>query len=187
MGGDGGAWPRSAPAVPFASPSTGTRTWSAPANATPTRPTSSSGSRATATIVAYEVHLWQNAGAAADLSPAILERSLFHATGAYFVPNARIHAASCRTNLIPFTAFRGFGAPQAMFVMEAAIDRAAEVMGISRSAIQAKNLLSEGDRFPYGMQVERSQARRSFDEAVERFDLDAARRPGSPTHNAAPG
>ena len=122
-------------------------------------------------ILAYEVHLWQNAGAAADLSPAILERSLFHATGSYFVPNARIHAASCRTNLIPFTAFRGFGAPQAMFVMEAAIHRAAETMGIPPSTIQAKNLLSEGDAFPYGMCVERSQARRSFDEATQRFNL----------------
>jgi xanthine dehydrogenase large subunit len=124
-------------------------------------------------IVAYEVWLWQNAGAAADLSPAILERSLFHATNAYLVPNARIHASSCRTNLPPFTAFRGFGAPQAMFVMEAAIDRAAEVTGIPRSEIQARNLLSEDDPFPYGMRVTRSQARRSFDEAVSRFDLDA--------------
>ncbi len=60
-----------------------------------------------------------------------------------------------------------------MFVIEAAIDRAAEVMGIPRSAIQAKNLLREGDAFPYGMKVERSRARRSFDEAVERFDLEA--------------
>ena len=125
------------------------------------------------TIVAYEVQLWQNAGAAADLSPAILERSLFHATGSYFVPNARIHAASCRTNLIPFTAFRGFGAPQAMFVMEAAIHRAADEIGVRPSTIQAKNLLSEGDAFPYGMRVERSQARRSFDEAVEAFNLPA--------------
>ena len=58
-----------------------------------------------------------------------------------------------------------------MFVFEAAIDRAAEVMGIPRSTIQAKNLLSEGDPFPYGMRVERSQARRSFDEAATRFDL----------------
>jgi xanthine dehydrogenase large subunit len=127
-------------------------------------------------FVAYEVHLWQNAGAAADLSPAILERSLFHATGSYLVPNARIHAASCRTNLIPFTAFRGFGAPQSMFVMEAAIDRAAEVTGLSRTEIQAKNLLREGDPFPYGMRVERSQARRSFSDAVERFDLPALER-----------
>ncbi len=142
------------------------------------------GLKSNGAIVAYEVHLWQSAGAAADLSPAILERSLFHATGAYFVPNARIHAASCRTNLIPFTAFRGFGAPQGMFVMEAAIDRAAEVMGLSRSEIQARNLLSEGDRFPYGMQVQRSQARRSFKEAVERFDLDGLEKEIA-AHNAA--
>jgi xanthine dehydrogenase large subunit len=58
-----------------------------------------------------------------------------------------------------------------MFVMEAAIHRAAETIGVSPSAIQAKNLLDEGDTFPYGMRVERSRARRSFDDAVERFDL----------------
>jgi xanthine dehydrogenase large subunit len=133
------------------------------------------GLTAEGTIVAYEVHLWQNAGAAADLSPAILERSLFHATGSYLVPNARIHAVSCRTNLVPFTAFRGFGAPQAMFVMEAAIDRAAEVTGIPRTEIQARNLLGEGDPFPYGMRVERSQARRSFDEVAELAGLEALR------------
>jgi len=135
-------------------------------------------------IVAYEVHLWQNAGAAADLSPAILERSLFHATNAYLVPNARIRAASCRTNLPPFTAFRGFGAPQAMFVMEAAIDRASEVTGIPQCDIQANNLLREGDPFPYGMRVERSQAKRSFEEAAERYDL-ADLRSEITEHNAS--
>jgi len=123
-------------------------------------------------IVAYEVWMWQNAGAAADLSPAILERSLFHATGAYLVPNARIHAESCRTNLPPFTAFRGFGAPQAMFVFEAALDRAAEVTGIPRTTLQATNLLDEGDPFPYGMRVERARARRSWDEVVSLADLN---------------
>ncbi len=125
------------------------------------------------TIVAYEVWLWQNAGAAADLSPAILERSLFHATNAYLAPNARIHAASCRTNLPPFTAFRGFGAPQAMFVLEAALARAAEALSMPAWRLQQKNLLDEGDPFPYGMRTERSQARRSFADAVERFDVEA--------------
>jgi xanthine dehydrogenase large subunit len=76
-------------------------------------------------ILAYEATYFQNAGAAADLSPAILERSLFHSTGSYFVPNVRVTALSCKTNLPPFTAFRGFGAPQAMFVMESSITRAA--------------------------------------------------------------
>ncbi len=77
-------------------------------------------------ILAYEVKHYQNAGAYADLSPAILERTLFHSTNAYFVPNARIFAVSCRTNLPPSTAMRGFGGPQAMFVIESAIAKLAE-------------------------------------------------------------
>ncbi|MEJ2189775.1 MAG: molybdopterin-dependent oxidoreductase, partial [Acidobacteriota bacterium] len=126
-------------------------------------------------ILAYEATYYQNAGAAADLSPAILERSLFHATGSYFVPNVRVTALSCRTNLPPFTAFRGFGAPQAMFVMEAAISKAARVMGADRLDIQRENLLSKGDNFPYGMRLAGGGARRAFDDAEQRYDLAAAR------------
>src|SRR5882724_11302772 len=75
-------------------------------------------------ILAYELTLFQNAGAAADLSPAVLERSLFHCTNSYFIPNVRATAYSCRTHLPPNTAFRGFGGPQGMFVIEAAISLA---------------------------------------------------------------
>ncbi len=127
-------------------------------------------------ILAYEATYYQNAGAAADLSPAILERSLFHSTGSYFVPNVRVTALSCRTNLPPFTAFRGFGAPQAMFVMESAITRAAEVMGMDRIDIQRRNLLAEGDTFPYGMKAQQGNARRSFAETERRFDVARLRR-----------
>ncbi|PWB69522.1 MAG: xanthine dehydrogenase, partial [Holophagae bacterium] len=134
------------------------------------------GLAADGTILAYQVTLYQNAGAAADLSPAILERSLLHATGSYFIPNARITAHSCRTNLPPFTAMRGFGAPQAMFVIESAIARAAEALGVPAADIQRRNLLDEGDPFPYGMRVERSQARRAFAELEERADVAGLRR-----------
>jgi len=126
-------------------------------------------------ILAYEATYFQNAGAAADLSPAILERSLFHSTGSYFVPNVKVTALSCKTNLPPFTAFRGFGAPQAMFVMESAITRAAEVMGIDRIEIQRRNLLAEGDTFPYGMKAQQGHARRSFAETEKRFDVATLR------------
>jgi len=124
-------------------------------------------------ILAYETTYYQNAGAAADLSPAILERSLFHATGSYYIPNVRATALSCKTNLPPFTAFRGFGAPQAMFVMESAITRAAEVMGVDRRDIQRRNLLKDGDTFPYGMRAQQGNAHRAFDEVLERFDVAA--------------
>jgi len=101
-------------------------------------------------IVAYEVCFYQNAGAAADLSPAVMERTLFHATNSYFVPNVTATAYSCKTNLPPNTAFRGFGGPQGMFVIESAIAHAAESLNIPASVIQKKNLLIDGDEFPYG-------------------------------------
>ena len=133
------------------------------------------GLNAAGKILAYEVTYYQNAGAAADLSPAILERTLFHATNSYHIPNVRATGISCRTNLPPFTAFRGFGGPQAMFVLEAAIFQAAEKLGVDAAAIQEKNLLAEGDEFPYGQKVKNCRARLCWEEAVSTFDLQAAR------------
>jgi xanthine dehydrogenase large subunit len=126
-------------------------------------------------ILAYEVTYYQNAGAAADLSTAILERTLFHAGNSYRIPNVRATGISCRTNLPPFTAFRGFGAPQAMFVLEAALFQAAEKMGVAPAALQEMNLLAEGDEFPYGQKAKNCRARRCWREAVAAFDLPATR------------
>jgi xanthine dehydrogenase large subunit len=121
-------------------------------------------------IIAYEATFYQNAGAVADLSPAILERTLFHATNSYFIPNVRTTAISCKTNLAPNTAFRGFGGPQGKFVIEAAIHKAAQKMGIDAGKIQKKNLLKEGQSFYYGQKVERCQADRCWEQALENFN-----------------
>lgn len=122
-------------------------------------------------ILAYEAKHYQNSGAAADLSTPVLERTLFHSTNAYFIPNVRVFAACCRTNLPPNTAFRGFGGPQGMFVLEAAIAKAAEKSGLPREEIQAKNLLQDGDSFYYGQVAENSLARKTWQEAVNTFDF----------------
>ena len=118
-------------------------------------------------ILAFEVDLYQNAGAAADLSTAVLGRTIFHVTNAYYIPNVKITAYCCKTNMVPFTAFRGFGGPQGMFVIECALAHAADKSGISMEVLQEKNLLKEGDQFPYGMRVEKTQAKRSFAEVLE--------------------
>lgn len=123
-------------------------------------------------IVAYEATFYQNAGAAADLSPAVLERTLFHCTGSYFVPNVTATAYCCRTHLPPNTAFRGFGGPQGKFVIEAAIAKAADELNIDRSVIQKKNLLKTGDEFPYG-QLAESEAHECWNKAEELYDIDA--------------
>ena len=123
-------------------------------------------------ILAYEVTFFQNAGAAADLSTAILDRTLFHATNSYYVPNVKATGLSCKTNLPPNTAFRGFGGPQAMFTFEAAIQKAAEKLGVDASEIQEKNLLTEGDEFHYGQLAENSKAQACWFEAKEKFHFD---------------
>lgn len=126
-------------------------------------------------IVAYEATFYQNAGAAADLSPAVMERTLFHCTSSYFVPYVKATAYSCRTNLPPNTAFRGFGGPQGMFVIEAAIAKAAEALNIPASEIQQRNLLKTGDEFPYG-QIAESEANECWNKAVELYDLKKMRK-----------
>jgi xanthine dehydrogenase large subunit len=122
-------------------------------------------------ILAFEATYFQNAGAFADLSPAILDRTLFHATNSYYIPNVKTTGISCKTNLPPNTAFRGFGGPQGKFVNEAAIYKAAEKMGIDASEIQRKNLLKDGDSFYYGQKVENCYAEKCWVNAEEKYDL----------------
>ena len=126
-------------------------------------------------IKAFEVTLYQNGGAAADLSPAIMERTLFHVTNAYYIPNVKATAYSCKTNLAPFTAFRGFGGPQGMYVIEAAIAHAATRLGVDKSEIQQQNLIDKGDQFHYGQVCDSHNARKSWEELHHHFNVEKAR------------
>lgn len=123
-------------------------------------------------ILAYEAVFFQNAGAAADLSPAVLERTLFHCNNSYNLPNVKATAHCCKTNLPPNTAFRGFGGPQGMFVIEAAIAHAAQELGVGAEKIQRKNLLKEGSFFPYGQIAKDCEAENCWDQAVKSHKLE---------------
>ena len=123
-------------------------------------------------IMAYEATFHQNAGASADLSPAVMERTLFHATNSYFVPNVEVTAYSCRTHLPPNTAFRGFGGPQGIFVIESAIARAANDLGISARDIQKANLFKDGDEFSYGQKIDYCQSESTWEEADKEFEIE---------------
>ncbi len=124
-------------------------------------------------ILAYEVTHYQNAGAAADLSPAVMERTLFHSTNAYYVPNVIAKAYSCKTNLPPNTAFRGFGGPQGKFVIEAAIVKAAESLGVSPAEIQKANLVVDGNELSYGQILQQTNAHASWDSSMKTYDYAA--------------
>lgn len=127
-------------------------------------------------IEAYEVTCYQNAGASADVSPAVMERTLFHGTNSYFIPNAKITVYSCRTNMAPNTAFRGFGAPQGMFVMEAAIAKISDLLKIDSSIIQRKNLLQEGNSFPYGQLATNCNALPCWETLEKSFETEGMKK-----------
>ncbi|MEO0509753.1 MAG: molybdopterin cofactor-binding domain-containing protein [Verrucomicrobiota bacterium] len=126
-------------------------------------------------ILAYEIHHYQNSGAYMDLSAPVLERTVLHSSNAYAIPNVKIHAAACRTNLPPNTAYRGFGGPQGMFPLEVAIEKAALKMGVSADWIQSRNLISDGYVMHYGQEQEACNMQRTWDEAMEEFDVEGVR------------
>lgn len=121
-------------------------------------------------LLAFEADYYQNSGSSCDLSPAILARTVLHATGAYNIPNVRVTGYMCRTNLPSFTAFRGFGAPQAFFVIESAMDALAQKMGVDPVELKRRNLYREGDQTYYGMTLERVRASDAVERLLDKVD-----------------
>jgi len=101
-------------------------------------------------ITALEAELLLDAGAYTTLSRVILQRAHLHACGCYFIPNANIKSRAMATNTPPTGAFRGFGAPQAIYGMERTMDKAAKELGMNPLDLRLKNTLKTGDKFPYG-------------------------------------
>jgi len=122
-------------------------------------------------IVAYQTTLYQNGGAASDLSPAIMERTLFHSTNSYYVPNTFVTVHSCKTNLPPNTAFRGFGAPQGVFTIESAIAQAADELNIPAYKIQEINFIRDGQEFQYGQIAENVNNKTTYEQALNQYDF----------------
>ena len=67
---------------------------------------------------------------------------MLHADNAYFLPAVEIRARVCRTNLPTNTAFRGFGGPQGMAVIETVMQEIAVRLGATRSTCGAPTFTS---------------------------------------------
>jgi xanthine dehydrogenase large subunit len=90
-------------------------------------------------LTALDVQTFADGGWSVDLSPAILDRALFHLDNGYFVPNLRFEGRVVRTHTASNTAFRGFGGPQGMAVVEDAMSRAAERLGLDPAELRRRN------------------------------------------------
>ena len=128
-------------------------------------------------LIALDVQIRANGGWTVDLSPAILDRALFHLDNAYHIPHLRFEGRVCRTNLPSNTAFRGFGGPQGMIVVEDAISRFCERTGADPIAVRRRNLYGEAprDRTPYGQEVVENRLPRICAELIDPAELAARR------------
>ena len=129
-------------------------------------------------LLAVKFELNSDAGAATDLSFAIMERAMFHCDNAYFVPNMSVLARVWKTNLPSNTAFRGFGGPQGMAAMESVIDRIAGYLGKDSSEIRQKNFygLTDNNVTHYGQVIENNRLQLMFDKLMKSSDYAARRR-----------
>ena len=95
-------------------------------------------------MLALEAEIYLNAGYTADLSFAVLEKALTHLDNAYNIPNCHVKGFCCKTNIPSNTAFRGFGAPQSMLMMETIVERIASELHIAAHEVREINLYKDG-------------------------------------------
>jgi xanthine dehydrogenase molybdopterin binding subunit/xanthine dehydrogenase small subunit len=107
-------------------------------------------------LLAARVHLYSNGGWAMDLSQAVTDRALFHLDNAYYIPAVEFRGQVARTNLSSNTAFRGFGGPQGMVVIEEVLDRIARRVGLPPEVVRERNLYhgkGQTNTTPYGLEI----------------------------------
>ncbi|XP_053315311.1 xanthine dehydrogenase/oxidase [Spea bombifrons] len=117
-------------------------------------------------VTALEVSYYANAGNSQDLSHGIMDRTLFHMTNTYKIPNIKGTGYLCKTNLPSNTAFRGFGGPQGMLVAECWINDIAQTCGLPADHVRKLNLYKEGDLTHFNQRLEQFTLPRCWDECL---------------------
>ncbi len=97
-------------------------------------------------LLAMEIDLATDGGAYSTLSATVLSRATLHACGPYVCPNVRVRSRAWATNHVPYGAFRGFGAPQAIFAMERHMDEIAAALHLEPVELRRRNFLHQGNR-----------------------------------------
>jgi CO/xanthine dehydrogenase Mo-binding subunit len=96
-------------------------------------------------LLAMDIEIATDGGAYSTLSSTVLSRATLHSPGPYVCPNVRVRSRAWATNIAPYGAFRGFGAPQAVFAIERHMDEIAAAIGIDPIELRRRNFLHDGD------------------------------------------
>ncbi|MEV8564588.1 xanthine dehydrogenase molybdopterin binding subunit [Streptomyces sp. NPDC051322] len=106
-------------------------------------------------IQSLDATLVADGGWSLDLSEPVLARALCHIDNTYWIPNARVAGRIAKTNTVSNTAFRGFGGPQGMLVIEDILGRCAPLLGLDPMELRERNFYQpgQGQTTPYGQPV----------------------------------
>lgn len=119
---------------------------------------------------AVEMQLYANGGWSHDLSIPVLERALTHVDNCYKIDNIHVSGRVCKTHLPSNTAFRGFGGPQGMFVIETVLDHISCSIGQENNKTDLRRMLfyKENEKTHYGQKVSGWHVPKMWDEMIKK-------------------
>ncbi len=128
-------------------------------------------------IKSLKVSFFADGGAYLDLSPAILQRAMFHVDNAYQLENALITGRVVKTNRSPNTAFRGFGGPQGAAVIESLIEDISQYLKMDALEVRKINLYAkDGGVTHYGQEVTNNFLPEVFEDLEKRVNYKSWRK-----------
>lgn len=110
----------------------------------------------TGRIQALQVMMASRCGYSADLSSPVNDRAVCHIDNAYFLEHLDLVCHQCKTNTVSNTAFRGFGGPQGMLIIEQIVDEIARTLRLDPLTVRRRNYygIDERNETHYGQIVE---------------------------------
>jgi CO/xanthine dehydrogenase Mo-binding subunit len=134
-------------------------------------------------LLAAETIVIADAGAYMYTTNKVLGNCTITATGPYFIPNVKEDVYGVYTNNVPTAAFRGFGAPQALWMAELQMDKLAEKLGLDPVELRHRNALRDGDTLNVGTPAPgRVSIVQCIEAARDRFGWTIDQRPKAVTH-----
>ena len=138
-------------------------------------------------LLAAKVHLVSDGGWSLDLSQPVNDRALYHLDNSYYIPAVDFTGRVAKTNTTSHTAFRGFGGPQGMLVIEEILGRIADKLQLPPEKVRRANFYygeGETNTTHYGQEIENNRIERVWDKLLEESDF-ATRRKEIDAWNAA--
>ncbi|XP_071487031.1 xanthine dehydrogenase/oxidase-like [Diadema antillarum] len=127
-------------------------------------------------LQAFDVKLFSNGGFSFDVSPIVMSVATKFFDNCYRMPVFRIEGRVCRTNISSNTAFRGFGAPQGMIIMESIMTNVAIECGISQEKVRELNFYKDGDIAMMNQKIENCNIERCWEQCLEKSNFYTRRR-----------